>query len=181
MRDDQELKGLGGWLILVGIGVVLAPVRMLVSLVPIYKPIFENGTWEAITSANSAHYNPRLAALIVGEIAINALIFVGSLFLIYLYFSKHRLFPKMYIALVAATLIFIPLDAWVASKFLVNQPAFDPETAKEFTRAIVAAVIWVPYMLVSKRVRLTFVEPAEEIEPSTFYAPNEFSGANDRR
>jgi hypothetical protein len=30
MSNDDELKGLGGWLILVGIGVVFAPIRLLV-------------------------------------------------------------------------------------------------------------------------------------------------------
>jgi hypothetical protein len=50
MTDNNELKGLGGWLILVGIGVVLAPVRLLITLVKTYKPIFEDGIWEALTT-----------------------------------------------------------------------------------------------------------------------------------
>ena len=56
MTDNNELKGLGGWLVLVGIGVVISPIRLLVTLVPTYKPIFEGGTWEAITTVGSEAY-----------------------------------------------------------------------------------------------------------------------------
>lgn len=33
MSKDNELKGLGGWLILVGIGVVIAPIKLLVTYI----------------------------------------------------------------------------------------------------------------------------------------------------
>lgn len=39
-----------------------------------------------------------------------------------------------------------------------DEAMFDPATLKEFARTLIAAVIWVPYMLISKRVKLTFVE-----------------------
>jgi hypothetical protein len=35
---------------------------------------------------------------------------------------------------------------------------FDPETAKEFFRSLISMAIWVPYMLVSQRVKNTFIE-----------------------
>lgn len=158
MSNGKELKGLGGWLILVGIGVVIAPIRLLATYIPIYKPIFEDGTWEALTTVGSEAYDPLWAPLLVGEIAYNSIMVAASLYLIYLFFSKHYLFPKVYIALVAVSLVFIPLDAWLVTKVLPNVPMFDPETTKEFMRVLIGGLIWVPYMLVSKRVKATFVE-----------------------
>ena len=45
---------------------------------------------------------------------------------------------------------------------------FDPETTKEFMIALIGGVIWVPYMLVSKRVQATFVEsmPNKKMQPT---------------
>ena len=157
MSENSELKGLGGWLILVGIGVVLSPIRLLVIYIPIYKPIFEDSTWEALTTVGSEVYNPLWAPLLLGEIAFNSILVVASLYLLYLFFSKHYFFPKFYIGIVVVTFIFIPLDAWVVTRVLPGEPMFDPETTKEFARALIGVVIWVPYMLVSKRVRATFV------------------------
>jgi len=40
---NTDLKGLGGWLVLVGIGVVLAPLRQLAIFIPIYLSVFTEG------------------------------------------------------------------------------------------------------------------------------------------
>jgi hypothetical protein len=82
---------------------------------------------------------------------------------------KHYLFPKVYISVVVASLAFIPLDAWFTTFVLPNEPMFDPETIKEFSRTLLSGLIWVPYMLVSKRVKTTFVErpPNKPIQSHT--------------
>lgn len=168
MSENSESKGLGGWLVLVGLGVVLAPIRLLVTYIPTYKPIFEDGTWEALTTFGSEYYNPMWAPLLIGEISYNFILVVASLYLIYLFFSKNYLFPKLYICIAVVSLIFIPLDAWLVTKVLPDQPMFDPETTKEFARSLAGVVIWVPYLIVSKRVKATFVEnlPNKQMQPT---------------
>lgn len=158
MTNNNDLKGLSGWLILVGLGIVISPIKLLITLFGTYKPLIENGTWQALTTEGSEVYNPYFSSLLVGEIAFNTLMLIISVYLIYLFFSKHYLFPKVYIGIVAVTLIFIPLDAWIVTKIFPEVPMFDAETTKEFARTLVSGLIWVPYMLVSKRVQITFVE-----------------------
>lgn len=158
MTENNELKGLSGWLILVGIGVVFNPIRLLVMLIPTYKPIFENGTWEALTTEGAETFVPYFSSLLMGEIIFNAIMVAASIYLIYLFFSKHYLFPKVYIGIVAASLIFIPLDAWLVTQVFIGEEMFDPETTSEFIRSLVTGCVWIPYMLVSKRVKATFVE-----------------------
>lgn len=169
MENNRELQGLGGWLILVGIGVVMSPFRLLVNLVSTYKPVFENVTWEDLTTEGAEFYVPYLSSLLVGEITFNVIMFVASIILVYLFFSKHYLFPKLYIGTLVAYLIFIPLDAWVVTKIFPDTEIFDPETIKNFSRAIAVGIVWVPYMLLSKRVKATFVEnlPRKEAQPTT--------------
>ena len=168
MENNEELKGLSGWLILVGIGVVLVPIRLLANTVPIYLPIFTDGTWEAVTTVGSEAYNPLLGPLLIGEIVFNLGMVLASIYLIYLFFSKHSRFPTFYIIIVVVSLIGILLDAWLISSVVPSEPMFDSETTKEFFRVLIGGFIWVPYLLVSKRVKATFVEkmPINKMHPT---------------
>lgn len=158
MNDSNELKGLSGWLILVGIGVVISPFRLAYEFGPLYYSIFTDGTFEILTTKGSEAYHQLWGPLLVFEAVYNSLMVLVSFYLIYLFFSKHHLFPKVYIAIVLISLFFIPLDAWFGSFVITDEPMFDPATTKEFARTLISAVIWVPYMLVSRRVKATFVE-----------------------
>lgn len=156
--EEQKLKGLGGWLILVGLGVVFGPIRMLVQTVPLYYSMFAEGTFGLLTNPDSDYYTPFMGAYIVAEMICNLAILLASVYLIYLFFSKHYLFPKLYIAVLVASIVFIFTDAWVGTFFFPDEPLMDEEIAREFGRSIIGAIIWIPYMLISKRVKLTFVE-----------------------
>ncbi|MDH5178179.1 MAG: DUF2569 domain-containing protein [Gammaproteobacteria bacterium] len=157
-NEDKDLKGLGGWLILVGIGVVLSPIRLLVTFVPLYIPIFQDGTWEMLTTEGAEAYNPLWAPMLMLEIGYNVIMVFVSIYLIYLFFTRHYLFPKVMIVVMAASIVFIPLDAWLITFIVPGEAVFDSETLREFSRVLIAGCIWIPYMLVSKRVKLTFVE-----------------------
>lgn len=164
---NSKPKGLGGWLILVAIGIVLAPLRLASSTVPMYYNIFTDGTFQIVTDPTSDVYHPFWGPLLIIEAIYNSLMILTHVYLIYLFFSKHYLFPKVYIAIITISLIFIPLDAWLGSFVLPDEPMFDPDTFKEFFRTLVGGLIWVPYMLLSERVKATFVEkmPKKNIQP----------------
>lgn len=155
---DEKLKGLGGWLILVGIGVVFAPIRMFIQLVPMYREIFSDGVLEALTTPGSEAFTPGFMPFLVFELSGNGLVFLASLWLIYLFFSKSYLFPRVYIAIATGSFLFIIVDTLIAARLFPEFPVFDPDTMREIARSVFTVVIWVPYMLLSRRVKLTFVE-----------------------
>ena len=156
-NGNEVRSGLGGWLILVGIGVVFTPVRILAELGKNYLPMFSDGSYEILTTPGTEFYHPFWSTYLWGEIAFNILICFASLFLIFLFFSKRKLFPKFYIWLVVGSLAFIIIDAMLIKVVMPNEPIFDAETLQEIGRIIVVVLIWVPYMLISKRVKVTFV------------------------
>lgn len=158
MSKEKNLNGLSGWLILVGIGLIITPIRLVLGYGPLFYSIFTDGTFEYLTDATSQAYHPLWGAFLIGEVLYNSLMVLAYSYLIYLFFTKHYLFPKIYILLIAISLIVIPFDAWVGSLIIKDEPMFDPETAKEFMRSLFAGLIWVPYMLLSKRVKATFIE-----------------------
>lgn len=149
-------SGLGGWLIVVGLGLVAAPIRMLIIIGQTFPPIFLDGAWEVLTTPGSDIYHPLWAPLLIGEIAGN-LAFVGAgVALLVFFFRRSRRFPTLYIVVAVASLLFIIADAWLGSLVLPNEPMLDRGTAREVGRALVVVLVWVPYMLVSKRVKNTF-------------------------
>ena len=148
--------GLGGWLILVGLGLIISPIRIAAIEFTILG-LFLDGTWSAISSSSSEFYNPLLAIMIPLEFIMNLAFIFGFIFLIYLYFTKSSIFPRWFISIYAANLIFILVDAILVRFAVPDQPLFDPDTAKEFLRSLAACAVWIPYVLKSRRVEATFV------------------------
>ena len=157
MTEEKSLEGLGGWLILVGLGIIVAPIRIVAIMLPLYSEIFSDGAWEILTTPSSEAYNPLWAPILIGEIVINGGLVLSYLFMAFLFFSKKKVFPKWFIGILVFTLVFILVDALAMKIVLPNDPIFDPDTTKEFARSVIGTLIWVPYMLKSERVKATFV------------------------
>jgi len=162
-NDSNHLRGLGGWLILVGIGITISPFITSYQLYSLYIPIFQDGSFDMLTNPAYTMYIPNFETLIYIEIAINCIIIVASFYLMYLFYSKNRLFPKLYIALAAFYPVFLLADAWAVNFVMPDVPIFDEETIKQVSRSVIGAVIWIPYMLMSERVKHTFVNPQPSI------------------
>ena len=150
--SDVTKNGLGGWLILVGIGVVLGPFISSNMVFQAYIPLFTDGTLEILMSSD-----PLLVQIVYLEVIVNSALILLSIYLIYLFFWKKTTFPKLYILLLLSSLAFIIIDAFLVKIASPNDPVFDPETTKTIIRLGVTAAIWVPYMRMSKRVKATFI------------------------
>ena len=158
IESNNKLNGLRGWLILVGIGIIFAPIRLIAMIFPIYSQIFSNGTWEILTTEGTNAYNSLWAPILLGEIGINILLIFTWLFIAFLFFMKKKIFPKVYISVLIFTFVFIILDAFAIKMVLPNEAVFDKDTLKEMARSIIGMAIWIPYMLISKRVKATFIK-----------------------
>ena len=155
-------SGLGGWLILPAIGLLFAPLRILGYLFGDIIPIFQDGAWEVLTTPGSEMYHALWAPLIIFE-TVGNLFFVGfTLVLLVLFFTKSHRFPKLMIAYLVLNLVFVVADTVLAEFIPFIAGEHDPETYKEIARGVFGVVIWVPYFLVSKRVKNTFVKPGAD-------------------
>ena len=138
-KKEEDLKGLGGWLILVGIGVVLSPIRIIGDLMPIYLDI----PWKEVMSEF-----PLLGVFIVFEILVNVFLVGASIYLIFLFFSKNIKFPKLYYFLLVFSIGFIFIDAFIVKLLIPEEPMFDPETSKQLFQSIISFAIWGTYILI---------------------------------
>lgn len=155
--DDIRLKGLGGWLILVGIGLVLTPIIYLVQIwIYQLQPLIDYGQFFVLF--------PALKTMLICELLVNLALFVFSLHVLALFFKMHHLFPQRFIIFYIAGIVVILLDFWAVDAFLSPvffHAAFDGGIAREFLRELlppfISGAIWIPYMLMSRRVKMTFV------------------------
>ena len=156
--NANELNGLRGWLILVGIGLVFAPFRLIFAVIQTYDPIIKNGNWDKLTSIDSPNYTPYFQSLMIGEVLFNLCLLIASIYLVYLFSSKSKKFPKYFIAISTISIIAIPLDSFFVTLVFDDMKIFDEETSKDLFKSLIAFGIWVPYMLYSERVKNTFIQ-----------------------
>lgn len=159
---DEEPRGLGGWLIIPLIGLIIALVKMLFVLFQIYLPIFQDGTWSIITNSESEYYHSLWGPLVISEMVINIGLVIFCGYLLYLFFTKQRLFPKFFIMYMVINVVFLISDTYAASLIPSVAEQRSNGIDPDLSRAVIGAVIWIPYFLLSKRVKNTFVEPLSE-------------------
>lgn len=154
---EANLKGLGGWLILVGLGLVLAPIRLILDIGPHADVYFSTATWQNLAMPRGDGYHPLYGPLLVMELLGNMTLLAAMLLAIALFFSKRALFPKVFIVLALFSLVFLVGDAILGEAIPAIAEQEDSESQRLISRAAFNCLIWIPYMIRSKRVRFTFV------------------------
>ncbi|MBC7921404.1 MAG: DUF2569 family protein [Ferruginibacter sp.] len=162
LRATERSENIGGWLILVAIGLVVSPFKILIFLFT--NNFFDLAVWETITQTTSAAYNPGLAALIVTEMIFNLAILVTSVVCALLFFGRRSSFPKIFILYAAVNALFVVLDTALVSGMNGLTESDARSNTSEAVRAIVYAAIWIPYFYLSQRVKRTFVLTLEARE-----------------
>lgn len=160
---DKNLKGLGGWLVLVILGLFAI---VLFQVYGVYESVtmFTDGTVEFLSDPSSEVYIPGYSGLLKFEFIAEILFLAAAVYLIYLFFKKSKKFPKYYVPFLIAAVLYAILDYTLLSSVSVSgevKQVIDEtlsEQGGEIGRAIVSALIWGAYIRKSKRVKATFVE-----------------------
>jgi transglutaminase-like putative cysteine protease len=153
--DLAPYRGVRGWLILVGTGLVARTGIELKSLFTDYGMVWDLSKWNQFTVPGSENYDPLWAPILLFEVAFTILLPMLSILALTLMFQRRWVFPRIMIAIFLLTIAFKVIDSALASQipFLVKlQTTPDTEMGQVFLQAF----IWIPYMLYSKRVRATF-------------------------
>jgi transglutaminase-like putative cysteine protease len=153
---DERLRGIGGWLILVAVGLVARPILSVVAIAGM-APQLSAVAWRGLTDPSSAAYQAAGAPVLLFELAANIALAVASVLLTVFFFQRRRAFPRAFIAmLVAQALVYL---ADIAGTNLVpgDGPAWSASSIQLTVSTLVSSVVWILYLLRSRRVKLTFV------------------------
>lgn len=150
----EEPEGIGGWLVLPMLGLILTPVVGLIQFYDTnYVGIFQN--WRALSVLQNA--------LIAAELVVSGILnLTAPALLLFFMFKSWQIFPGWYIIWAAVTPVYLLLDPWAAHVIFPNTfptlaDAYDRDTVRSISRTIWSAIIWIPYMMRSVRVANTFV------------------------
>ena len=153
---DPKLSGLGGWLILVGIGLCCGPIRQLSNMSKSFDS-FSLWKWHALTTPSGVSYQPAWGPLLtlefLGEISLLTL----NLVVLVLFFQKRRIFPRWFMVLLASNAIFILGDTIGVQCIKSVSPAIMAKLTQSLMQVLIGCVIWIPYVYKSRRVKATFV------------------------
>ena len=155
--EEKSYAGIGGWLILVGVGLTFALIRAIYFIFTTYPPFFTNGILKALITPESGVYNMPLAIFVMGELVVNAGLMIASSYLLYLFMKRKANFPAWFIGVMAVNLVFMVLDPSIIKLIRPEYQVFDEAVLMSIARNSAVCLIWIPYMLRSKRVRATFI------------------------
>jgi hypothetical protein len=153
---DGTLRGIGGWLVLVAIGLIARPVLSVVSLVQL-APALSADAWYRLTDPAGTAYHPLWAPLLLFEVAANVALAVASVLLIVLFFQQRRMFPRTFVALLAAQVVVTLVDAAGTALLPADEAGPAMESIELAVSTLSSSVVWILYLLRSRRVKLTFV------------------------
>ncbi len=124
-QNQSAMSGIGGWLILVAIGLCLTPLRIGAEIIQGVRSLAPVA-WRVVTTPGSPAYHPLFGPLIVGEMVANAALLVWALVLLYLFFTKRRAFPRAMIAFLIVRVAIQMADIFVARSSRSRRPPSAP-------------------------------------------------------
>ena len=95
-QKEMTYERIGGWLILLGIGLVISPFKVGVTMVKDLWPAFTNGHLELLTTPGSHAYHPLWAPLLIFEVVGNTGTIVMCLVTLWFFFHKVPGGPPTY-------------------------------------------------------------------------------------
>ncbi|MEN1785117.1 MAG: DUF2569 domain-containing protein, partial [Bacteroidota bacterium] len=148
-------ESIGGWMVLPAIGLVLTPVLLIVDLVR--DGYLTPYIWSAFSTYENSLW---LTLATVFELGCNVLFLVFSVLLIILFSKKRTSLPLLMVVFYSLNVVVPILDTFLINALLPEELidyAEDEIIYRDIVKSIIGAGIWIPYFLVSRRVKNTFV------------------------
>jgi hypothetical protein len=150
-------RAIRGWLIPIGIGLVLYGLRVVVFVLEDLAPVFSPDIWAALTTPASPAYHWLNAPALIGELAGNLLLVLAVIGLMMLFVRKHPWFPRVTVTVLLGALLFYVADYMTSRQIPAVASQEDALPQLDILGAVAVCAVLVPYLLTSKRVKETFV------------------------
>ena len=150
--NASALEGLGGWLLLPPIGLIVTLYRVAKSVIE-SAAVMDVESWVGLTKTH-ALWAPTLLLELMLQLAIGA----GALLLLWLMMKRRSNMPRIYIGWWVLVFVLTLGDAIAFQVIPALREQWSGKDAAESVRAGVFGAFWIAYFLRSDRVRRTFVQ-----------------------
>ncbi|MDR7307272.1 DUF2569 domain-containing protein [Rhodoferax saidenbachensis] len=155
----QQPSGLGGWLILPSMGLLVSPLLMAKSVYDAYSPLMSTQTLALLANTQLPSHNPRLLPVVGLELLVNIAFILFTLTIIPKFFKKQASVPTL-MAIWYAVPVAIHVVDIVLTDFAVSKTSVDAQLTSDAVKAVLIAAVWIPYFMRSIRVKNTFGQNA---------------------
>lgn len=155
---------IGGWLILISIGLCITPFRLVYDLFNMPE-VYDSMTWANLLGLK--RYG--LFGFFLLEHVYNMIFLPFCVLVLVLFFKRRTSLPRIITIYLAVGCVVTTADTLVSVQI-------DPTLAeqgnyyKDMIRSILSAAIWIPYFNMSTRVKETFVKRVNDDEDDSPYA-----------
>lgn len=169
--DAKYERKIGGWLILLGIGLFFTPFIAFGQLLS--GNYFISSVWASFFSSPNTN---TMALLFGAELAYYSVLFVFSILVLILFFKRRTIAPRLMIILYGGSFVFSALIALMS--LALHPEAFGgPERQDiylELSKMGIRGAIFIPYLIYSTRVEETFIKTRrKDEEPNENKIPEE--------
>ncbi|MFD2117894.1 DUF2569 domain-containing protein [Paenibacillus yanchengensis] len=161
IRNDNVrlgVSGLGGWLVLIQIGLILTLIQLLNQIITVDLTIFTDGTWQLLTSKGSDFYDPLWKPTLIFETVYNILFSIFTLFILVQFYRKKGIIPRLMIVFYSLSLLVGIFDYIMLQQIPLAKELEDGSSIRDIIKSAITCLIWILYFLRSERVKNTFIQ-----------------------
>jgi transglutaminase-like putative cysteine protease len=148
---NGKLEGISGWLVLPALSLIINPLKIAVESSDGWY-VFSATQWSIVGDTTGT----SMLITIAFEMVTNVAMFVMGLFLIVMFFTRRRSFPRLFIMYFVFCTIVFAVDLVTVHLLPYPELEIEPSDYTELIQMTLYTVIWSLYFIVSKRVKATF-------------------------
>lgn len=160
----SQYDSIGGWLILVAIGLIFSPFRIIYDLFQLPE-VYDSQMWANLIALN--RYD--LFGFMLVTHVYNIVFLIYAVLILVLFIRRRSSLPRLITIYFAVNCFMTVTDSLIGAALdpsLVNQP----DHYRNMFSAVFGAAIWIPYFNMSSRVKETFVKRVDDNDDDTEYA-----------
>jgi transglutaminase-like putative cysteine protease len=162
-NDNNEFQNstppltIGGWLVLPLLGLLFTPLIIIYRLFS-DDSYFNQTVWNKVTMPGGEGYHQLFAPILIFEVISYALIFVFCILLLFMMLNNKRSFPKYIITFYILNVVILIISVAGANHITNELNLGAASQGYEVFKSFIQGAIWIPYFLISERVKETFTK-----------------------